>query len=493
MGTIEKIAVRNLREHKAKSLIVGILIAVGIMVLVLSNSILDSAEEGSKKVFIENYTAHLLVSRKVEDGTVTAFGYEGNNRGGMMGGGKENPTIPEYGKVYEYLNTLPDAVAVNSEAAGLGALIKFSEDMEEGAFGQYWGIDPDSYLNMFPDNIEIVDGEFLKSNEQGVMLSTKVVDDISIKLDREVKVGDTITLMALGSGMKIHEVKLKGIFKFKSGSATVMTMNLIDIESYRILARMIVGTTDVIEVADEDLELLDDDFDFDTMFSDDVEESFADDTFDFDEVLGDLSRREALTKPSTGTWSFSLVMLDSLSKVDKVKADIEKWAVENDIPLEVKSWQTSAGSTGDTIKYAKVIINVFIIIVSIVTIIIIMNTLVVSIIERTSEIGTMRAIGANKGFIRRMFIAETLTIAMVFGFIGIVMAGILLLIFNKVGISFQGNLLLEAIFAGEKLYPVTSLRTMFTGLVVSFFIGIISSLYPVSVALRIDPIKAIQS
>ena len=57
MGTIEKIAFRNLKEHKAKTLIVGILIAIGIMVLILSNSILDSTEEGSKKVFIENYTA----------------------------------------------------------------------------------------------------------------------------------------------------------------------------------------------------------------------------------------------------------------------------------------------------------------------------------------------------------------------------------------------------------------------------------------------------
>lgn len=492
MGTIEKIAFRNLKEHKAKSLIVGILIAVGIMVLVLSNSILDSAEEGSKKVFIENYTAHLLVSKKLEKGTVTAFGYEAGGMGGM-GGQSQNPTIPQYGKVYKYLSSLPDAVAVNSETAGLGSLIKFSEDMDEGAFSMFWGIDPDSYFNMFPDNIEILYGDYLKSNEQGVMLNEKVVNDIKVKLDREVKVGDIITLQALGNSMKIHEVELKGIYKYKNGSAAVMQMSLIDIESYRILAKMIVGTTDVIDVSDEELELLDDDFDFDSMFSDDVVANSANDSFDFNEVLGDLSLREALTQPSTGTWSFTLIMLDNLSKVDSVKSDIEKWALENDISIEVKTWKTSAGSTGDTIKYAKIIISVFIIIVSIVTIIIIMNTLVVSIIERTSEIGTMRAIGANKSFIRRMFISETLTISMVFGTIGILIALIFLFIFNRFGISFQGNLLLEAIFAGEKLFPVTSIGTIINGFIVSFFIGIIASLYPVSVALKIDPIKAIQA
>ena len=325
------------------------------------------------------------------------------------------------------------------------------------------------------------------------MLSEKVIDDIKNTLDKEVKVGDIITLQSFSGGMKIHEVELKGIYRFKQGSATVMQMNLIDIESYRILSRMIVGTTDVIDVSDKEVELLDDDFDFDSIFSDDIDVVSEDDSFDFDNVLGDLSGREALTKPSTGTWNFILLMLDDINKVDKVKAEIDRWAIDNDIPLEVKTWETSAGRAGDTIKYAKLIITVFILIVSVVTIIIIMNTLIVSIIERTSEIGTMRAIGANKSFIRRMFISETLTISMVFGGIGIILALIFLLIFNRFGISFNGNMLLEMIFAGEKLFPVTTFGTIFNAVFISFLIGIISSFYPVSVALRIEPIKAIQS
>ena len=140
MGSIEKIAFRNLKEHKAKTLIVGILIAVGIMVLVLSNSILDSAEAGSKKVFIENYTGHLLIGRKIEDGTMTAFGYQASGMSSPMRNGGENPTIPQYSKVYEYLNSLDDVKSVNAETAGLTTLIKFGEGMEEGAFSMFWGL-----------------------------------------------------------------------------------------------------------------------------------------------------------------------------------------------------------------------------------------------------------------------------------------------------------------------------------------------------------------
>ena len=53
-----------------------------------------------------------------------------------------------------------------------------------------------------------------------------------------------------------------------------------------------------------------------------------------------------------------------------------------------------------------------------VAVIIMMNTLVISVIERTGEIGTMRALGARKGFVWKMFLVETLTIAVVFGLIG---------------------------------------------------------------------------
>ena len=38
-----------------------------------------------------------------------------------------------------------------------------------------------------------------------------------------------------------------------------------------------------------------------------------------------------------------------------------------------------------------------------------MNTLIISIVERTGEIGTMRALGGEKSFIRGLFLAETLS------------------------------------------------------------------------------------
>ena len=48
-----------------------------------------------------------------------------------------------------------------------------------------------------------------------------------------------------------------------------------------------------------------------------------------------------------------------------------------------------------------------------------MNTLIINIVERTGEIGTMRALGAERKFVRRIFLAETLLLNVTACLVGI--------------------------------------------------------------------------
>ena len=138
----------------------------------------------------------------------------------------------------------------------------------------------------------------------------------------------------------------------------------------------------------------------------------------------------------------------------------------------------------------KIVFNVVIIVIAVVAVIIIMNTLVISVTERISEIGTMRAIGARKGFVRRMIGAETVTLAFVFGGAGVVLALLLLLlILGATGIR-ASNLFLRILFGGEVLRPVISLGSVAFSLLMVAAIGVLSSLYPLAVALRISPRQA---
>jgi ABC-type antimicrobial peptide transport system permease subunit len=104
----------------------------------------------------------------------------------------------------------------------------------------------------------------------------------------------------------------------------------------------------------------------------------------------------------------------------------------------------------------------------------------------------MRALGAQKTFVRRMFVMETLGISGVFGLIGLGLGIITVLILNVVGLPAPNNFF-EILFGGKILRPVVTLSAFIQGILMILGIGFISSLYPVAVALKILPIKAMQS
>jgi putative ABC transport system permease protein len=127
--------------------------------------------------------------------------------------------------------------------------------------------------------------------------------------------------------------------------------------------------------------------------------------------------------------------------------------------------------------------------VAVVAVIIIMNTLVISITERIGEIGTMRAIGARRSFVRGMITFETLIISLVFGLAGAAVGCAALAALGARGIE-TSSVFLQVLFGGPVLKPVIDPASVALSLLVIPAIGLLASLYPVSVALRIEPVKA---
>ena len=108
--------------------------------------------------------------------------------------------------------------------------------------------------------------------------------------------------------------------------------------------------------------------------------------------------------------------------------------------------------------------------------IVIMNIMLVSVTERTREVGIRKAIGARKLNIMWQFLAESLTLSVVGGMIGI-MAG--------VGAGF-GLSKLSGIPMGIEVWSVIA------GILVSGGIGTIFGVYPAMKAARLDPIEALR-
>ncbi len=106
-----------------------------------------------------------------------------------------------------------------------------------------------------------------------------------------------------------------------------------------------------------------------------------------------------------------------------------------------------------------------------------MNIMLVSVTERTREVGVRKALGATPLRIRQQFVMEAIVVCLLGGIAGIILG---ILIGN--GIS---RLMGIEIFVVPWLW-------MFVGLVVCVFVGLISGYYPASKASKLDPIESLR-
>jgi putative ABC transport system permease protein len=114
----------------------------------------------------------------------------------------------------------------------------------------------------------------------------------------------------------------------------------------------------------------------------------------------------------------------------------------------------------------------------------------VSVIERTSEIGTMRALGAEKSFVRKLFFTEALLMTIGSALIGTVIAAIAAVIFNAFNITIT-NSIAKIILGGGQLRFIITPGIIIATIIITAIGGFLSNLYPVSSALKITPLKAL--
>lgn len=117
----------------------------------------------------------------------------------------------------------------------------------------------------------------------------------------------------------------------------------------------------------------------------------------------------------------------------------------------------------------------------------IMNTMLTSVMERTREIGIMKAIGATNKDVMLIFIIEGMLVSIVGGIFGILLG-----VFGSQGIT---GLLTAGPMAGGggmSLTPIISIGSIGLAVGVSLVVGVLSSLYPAWKAARMSPIEAVR-
>ena len=147
--------------------------------------------------------------------------------------------------------------------------------------------------------------------------------------------------------------------------------------------------------------------------------------------------------------------------------------------------------TGVLIKSVKTITNaVSYVLIAFVAISLIVSSIMIgvityiSVLERTKEIGILRAIGASKKDIARIFNAETIIIGLVAGAIGIGASLLLLIPINKVLLD------LTKIAALKAVLPAAGGVAL---IIISIFLTFIAGLIPSGMAARKDPVVALRT
>ena len=507
MKEIIKLALRNIKEHKSKTLIISMFILFGVAIVVMGNSFLESINRGLENDFRANVTGDLTISVIPEKGTtIDVFGVNSTNIADMTG---ETPKVGALADIERIEEILAETDGIKKQSKMISSQVILSKDAEidfsvlnddekdlgimDLPISMLFAGEDGAYWELFPD-LNMIEGTFPTPGSNEIIVDTRVMEGFHKAWGKDLNVGDDV-LMASMDGI-IREAKVVGLFKPANEYSAMFQSVYCEPALARAFADLTYANSFSQELPDNvDLSISDmseDDFFGDDDFFGEIDDDsqILGTSNDFDSILGDTSLRDQLNQTDDGSWQYIVAKLENPHADKKIVAALNKRFKEEGLNAQAMDWKKAAISYSGTVEGIGFIFNLLIIILAIVVFIIIMNTMVVSVIERTSEIGTMRAIGAEKKFVKKLFYSEAIILTSLSALAGIIFAFICMLIFNSMNIAIT-NEIAKMILGGGLLHFSPTPKIIIVTILIALAGSVLSNRYPVKSALRITPIKAL--
>lgn len=186
------------------------------------------------------------------------------------------------------------------------------------------------------------------------------------------------------------------------------------------------------------------------------------------------------------------VIVENPHKIRQTMKDIEAAGTKAGLTLKAIDWQKASGLVGQFVTMIRAVLYISVLIIFAVALVIINNALVMATLERIAEIGTLRAVGAQRRFLLGMLLVESLAVGGLFGSIGSALGAGIVAILRVVGIP-ATNDIFYFFFSGPRLHPGLSVVNVAIALSIVLVVSGASSLYPALLAMRVSPRQAMQS
>jgi ABC-type lipoprotein release transport system permease subunit len=187
------------------------------------------------------------------------------------------------------------------------------------------------------------------------------------------------------------------------------------------------------------------------------------------------------------------LVLDDPSRIPETMAAVKKASDERKLGLGVLSWEKASGLVGDFVRTLRVIILVSLVVIFLVVLIIVNNAIGLAVLQRVKEIGTMRAVGAQRRFVLAMLLVEALALGVVFGLIGTGLGALVLGGLRAGGGIPASNDMTYFLFAGPALLPRLGFGGTLASVAIVFLVSVLSGFYPAVLAMRVTPVEAMAS
>ncbi len=496
-----KIAWRSLLRHKAKSFVIGIILFLGAFIMTLGDATAIGMRRGIEENVVKSLTGNVVLVSNEETKDNVLFTP-------MM---KPLKVLKEYDRVRSVLQQQPYVKDFLPMTRG-GVSILGGQEMN---FMGTIGVNFDDFQRVFGNPIKPVEGHLLHGSEHGILLNVQgrqnqyksqgywlvpqgtELDRANLsaeaKKEPNLEVRSSLALEGFGEVNSTNkDVPVVGVMRFKSLNTLFQEVTIMDIETYRELFGYYTAEDVVEKLPARESALLS--AGEDSLFE-------GGDIYASGQTSSSVSALEKQIKaPAKVTrkinfddaaYNYVSVLLKPGQSVDGAVGKLKQVMKDNNLPVKVLSWKKASGQLASTADILQIIIYVFVILLFFVAIIIIMNTLSMNALERTEEFGMMRAVGAQKGFVTKMFLAETFSLSFVCGGAGSLVGVIATWVVRGLHIGSAGNEIFELLFGGEIFRPTLGFVGLVVGIIGLAAVTVLAVLYPVRVARRITPLDAI--